>query len=94
MTPHTVMEPILPVTLGPPKFATVVSQSSAITPMQVAIGVADSQGKKRREVADRRDRDRDVADRERQEVQEEHLEVAGLAVGVLGVGRHAAGRAG
>src|SRR3954465_6885206 len=24
MTPHTVMEPILPVTLGPPKFANVV----------------------------------------------------------------------
>ncbi len=46
MTPHTVIEPILPVTLGPPKFATVVSQSSAITLMQVAIGVADIDGKK------------------------------------------------
>src|SRR5262245_5967144 len=45
MTPHTVIEPILPVTLGPPKFATVVSHSSAITPMQVEIGVDDSQGK-------------------------------------------------
>ena len=32
--------------LGPPKFATVVSQSSAINPMQVAIGVDESQGKK------------------------------------------------
>ena len=91
MTPQTVIEPILPVTLGPPKLATVVSQSSAITLMQVAIGVDDSQGKKRGEVADRRDRDGDVADGERQEVQEEHQEVAGLAVGVLGVGRHAAG---
>src|SRR5687767_269132 len=38
MTPHTVIEPIFPVTAGPPKFATVVSQSSAITPRQVAIG--------------------------------------------------------
>jgi hypothetical protein len=45
MTPQTVIEPILPVTLGPPKFATVVSHSSPITPMQVAIGVEDSQGK-------------------------------------------------
>src|SRR4029453_6939212 len=45
MTPHTVIEPILPVTLGPPKFATVVSQSSAMTPMQVEIGVEESQGK-------------------------------------------------
>src|SRR5262245_19543595 len=45
MTPHTVTEPILPVTLGPPKFANVVSHKSPITPMQVAIGVADSQGK-------------------------------------------------
>ena len=90
MTPHTVMEPILPVTLGPPKLATVVSHSSAITLMQVAIGVADIPGKKRRQVADGRDRDRDVADGERQEVQHEHLEVSGLAVGVLGVGRHAA----
>ena len=34
-----------PVRLGPPKLATVVSHSSAITPMQVAIGVDDSQGK-------------------------------------------------
>src|SRR3954454_5155667 len=45
MTPQTVTEPILPVTLGPPKVATVVSHSSAITPTQVAIGVEDSQGK-------------------------------------------------
>ena len=45
MTPHTVIEPIFPVRLGPPKFATVVSQSSAITLMQVAIGVADIPGK-------------------------------------------------
>src|SRR5512138_861879 len=46
MTPQTVTEPILPVTLGPPKLAKVVSHSSAMTPMQVAIGVEDSQGKK------------------------------------------------
>ena len=45
----------------------------------------------RREVAQRGDRDRDVADRQRQEVEVEDHEVAGLAVGVLGVGRHAAG---
>src|SRR5262245_9845241 len=46
MTPHTVIEPMRPVRLGPPKFATVVSQSSAITPMQVLIGVEESHGKK------------------------------------------------
>ena len=45
MTPQTVIEPIFPVTLGPPKFATVVSHRSAITLMQVAIGVADNPGK-------------------------------------------------
>src|SRR5262245_19516104 len=45
MTPQTVTEPIRPVTLGPPKFATVVIQSSAITLMQVATGVADIPGK-------------------------------------------------
>src|SRR6185295_9109217 len=45
MTPQTVTEPILPVRLGPPKFATVVSHSSPITPMQVAMGVEDSHGK-------------------------------------------------
>src|SRR5262245_15530166 len=44
ITPHTVIAPILPVTLGPPKFATVVSQSSAMIPMVVAIGVDDSHG--------------------------------------------------
>src|SRR5512138_2190242 len=46
ITPHTVTAPIRPVTCGPPKFATVVIQSSAITPMQVAMGVEDSQGMK------------------------------------------------
>ena len=46
MTPQTVIEPMRPVMLGPPKFATVVSQSSAIRPMQVAIGVDESHGKK------------------------------------------------
>src|SRR5215831_6197570 len=40
MTPQTVIEPIRPVTLGPPKFATVVSQSNAITPMQAEIAIA------------------------------------------------------
>src|SRR6185369_1799198 len=44
ITPQTVIEPILPVTDGPPKLATVVSQSSAMTPMQVAIGAEESQG--------------------------------------------------
>ena len=46
MTPQTVTEPIFPVTLGPPKFATVVSQRSPITPMVVATVVEESQGKK------------------------------------------------
>ena len=46
MTPHTVIEPMRPVMLGPPKLATVVSQSRAITPMQVAIGLDESQGMK------------------------------------------------
>ena len=46
ITPQTVIAPILPVTLGPPKFATVVSQSSAMTPIVVAIGVELSHGKK------------------------------------------------
>src|SRR5689334_6443317 len=46
ITPQTVIEPMRPVTLGPPKFATVVSQRSAMTPMQVVIGVDDSHGKK------------------------------------------------
>jgi hypothetical protein len=46
MTPQTVTEPMRPVMEGPPKFATVVSQSSPITPIVVATGVADSQGKK------------------------------------------------
>ena len=45
MTPHTVMEPILPVVPGPPKLAAVVSHNNRITPMQVAIGVEDSHGK-------------------------------------------------
>src|SRR5262245_19519185 len=46
ITPQTVMEPIFPVTLGPPKFANVVIQSSPITPMVVATAVEESQGKK------------------------------------------------
>ena len=46
MTPQTVTEPIFPVTLGPPKFATVVSQRRPMTPMVVATAVEDSQGKK------------------------------------------------
>ena len=94
ITPQTVIAPIRPVTFGPPKFATVVSQISAITPMQVAIGVDGEPGNEGREVADRRDRDRDVADRERQEIEVEDDEEARLAVRLLGVGRHAARRAG
>ena len=46
ITPQTVTAPILPVSEGPPKLATVVSQISAITLRQVAIGVADIPGKK------------------------------------------------
>jgi hypothetical protein len=46
ITPQTVIEPIRPVQLGPPKFATVVNQSKTMTPTQVATGVDDSQGKK------------------------------------------------
>jgi hypothetical protein len=46
MTPQTVIEPIFPVTLGPPKFATVVSQSSPMTPIVVATGVEANHGKK------------------------------------------------
>src|SRR5688572_22422525 len=45
ITPQTVIEPILPVMLGPPKFATVVNHSSAMTLTQVAMGVADIPGK-------------------------------------------------
>src|SRR5215472_1834764 len=45
ITPHTVMAPIRPVMFGPPKFAVVVIQISAITPIQVAIGDDESQGK-------------------------------------------------
>ena len=91
MTPQTVIAPILPVMLGPPKFATVVSQSRAITPMQVAIGVDDSHGKNAGKIAHRGNRDRNVADGKREEVEEEHEEIAGFAVGVLGIGGHAAG---
>src|SRR4030095_16310989 len=46
MTPQTVIDPMRPVMLGPPKFATVVSHSNAITPMQVAIGADPSHGMK------------------------------------------------
>src|SRR5689334_7110389 len=46
ITPQTVMEPILPVMPGPPKFATVVTHRSAMTLRQVAMGVADIPGKK------------------------------------------------
>src|SRR5262249_10235207 len=45
ITPQPATEPILPVTLGPPKLATVVSQRSPITPMVVATGVEASHGK-------------------------------------------------
>jgi hypothetical protein len=46
ITPQTVIEPIRPVTLGPPKFAAVVSHRSTMRPMQVDIGVDESPGKK------------------------------------------------
>src|SRR6476620_225916 len=39
MTHQTVTAPMRPVRLGPPKFATLVSQSKASTPRQVKIGV-------------------------------------------------------
>ena len=45
ITPQTVTEPMRPVSDGPPKFATVVSHKSAITPMQVEMGVEESHGK-------------------------------------------------
>ena len=45
MTPQTVTAPMRPVRLGPPKFATVVSHKSTMTPMQVLMGVEESQGK-------------------------------------------------
>src|SRR5690242_13886256 len=45
MTPHTVTDPMRPVIAGPPKLATVVIHNNAITPMQVAMGVDESQGK-------------------------------------------------
>ena len=51
-------------------------------------------GEKREEpgkIAKRRDGDRHVADGEGEKVEEEDEEVAGFAVGVLGIGRHAAG---
>src|SRR4029079_9039528 len=44
MTPQTGTEPMPPGQIRPPKFATVVSHNSAITPMQVATGVDESQG--------------------------------------------------
>ena len=90
MTPHTVTEPIRPVMEGPPKLATVVSQSSAITPERVAIGVDDSQGKNAARYPTAEIAMATLRDRQGEEVQKEHLEVARLAVGVLGVGRHAA----
>src|SRR5678815_2610650 len=46
ITPQTVIEPIFPVSPGPPKLATVVSHKRPITPMQVQTGVEDSTGKK------------------------------------------------
>ena len=44
ITPQTVTEPMRPVTPGPPKFATVVSHKSAMTPIQVLSGVDDNHG--------------------------------------------------
>src|SRR5690242_11505695 len=42
--PQTEIEPILPVLDAAPKLATVVSQSSAISRLQLAIGAEDAQG--------------------------------------------------
>ena len=91
ITPQTVIEPMRPVMRGPPKFAAVVSHRSAMSPMQVMIGRRREPRSEAGEVADRGDADRDVADGERQEVEQEHQEIARLSVGVLGIGRHAAG---
>src|SRR5687768_10032478 len=44
MTPQTLTAPIRPVTAGPPKLATVVSQSRATAARQVVSGVADNEG--------------------------------------------------
>src|SRR3954451_22539917 len=44
VTPPAVTAPIRPGTLGPPKFASVVTHNRAITPMHVAIGVDDNHG--------------------------------------------------
>ena len=46
ITPQTVTEPILPVRLGPPKLATVVSHSKPMMLRQLSTGVDDSSGKK------------------------------------------------
>src|SRR4030095_8861670 len=46
MTPHTVIEPMRPVMLGPPNFGTGVSHSRGMQPMQVAIGLDASHGMK------------------------------------------------
>ena len=46
ITPQTVMEPILPVTLGPPKFASVVIHKSDTTPTKVATGEELTHGMK------------------------------------------------
>src|ERR671912_1836456 len=46
ITPQTLTAPMRPVSPGPPKFAIVVSHSNPMTPMVVAMGVADSDGKK------------------------------------------------
>src|SRR5688572_1030289 len=39
ITPHTVIEPILPVMLAPPKLANVVTHSSTMVQKQVCIGL-------------------------------------------------------
>ena len=89
MTPQTVIAPMRPVRLGPPKFATVVSQSRAITPMQVIIGVEESAGKSGK-IAECQDGDRHVAhcregNRGKTPGNDRN------SVSVFGIGRHASG---
>jgi hypothetical protein len=78
MTPQTVIEPILPVTLGPPKLATVVSHKERDHADAGRDRRRRHPREERREIPDRRYPDRDVADGERQEIEQEHLEIAGL----------------
>ena len=89
MTPQTVTEPMRPVDAR----AAEVRDRRQPEQRDHADAGRDRRrrepGEERREIADRGDRDRDVADRQGQEVEKEHEEIAGFAVGVFGIGRHA-----